>query len=264
MDKLITSFAGKMPFVLEDLAFMDHAYRTIINLIGKTFYQNDTVGYILTGCEVTDGTGEGNYNVSAGLVYFGGADNELFYFPGGSIAAANTDSIRIVQDIDYDANGNKVFGNGVSRQVYQTRRCKLATTGSPYVAPGTVYPVRLQDELQRILERADVTAWTQPSSLGSYYAHTSNNELKYRRRLGNLEIKGAATATTTSQLLATLFTLPSGYRPLNEYVNYINVSFTEDSQPVQLKISTAGVVSIYSSQNINGTPVYINLIIPIT
>lgn len=253
MDKLITTFAGKMPLVLEDIEFNDESYRKILNLTFKSFNVTGAVGFIVSGCEHS-GIG-GVVSVQKGVIYL---NEELYYFAGGTITA-DVNNVYLKAEITFDAAGNKTFGDGNPRQVYQLRRAVLTTTASQTVKLTGTGSYKLETLITALMAQGEPTGWVQPT-LGEEFNHVVNNALHYRRRFGYIEIKGAV-STDTHSSQSSLFTLPGGYRPAHEFVQRIVYNTAGDN--IIITIPTSGGINIGTPDIVGNKIIHINFNIPL-
>ena len=114
MNKFETDFIGKVPIFLDDLRFMDGIFRNIILRMAQGF------GVSRFGADYLFNELSQTYNVNPGVIII---EDELFYFPGGSIAGGNQD--RIAFGVLETKSGNRVTGNSVPIQCYTNRTAYL-------------------------------------------------------------------------------------------------------------------------------------------
>ena len=119
MDKLITNIDGKFPYVLDDIRFLDTAYRMGFEALAKavSFNRNS----ILWGCEVTN-IGGTDISVSDGAVMING---EILKFNQTNITVTAGNKPVIIKEEVFDSAGNKQFGDGTTHDTYKIIRGKL-------------------------------------------------------------------------------------------------------------------------------------------
>jgi len=121
MKKLIIPNGG-MPFEGDDLKYMQDAFIEGFRFLLKAF-SPDEDNFILQGVEITEDSGV--TTLSPGLVVL---SYEILEFPGASFPTSDINSKAIVLDVSYDAQGNEVFADNVSKDTYEVRKCKIATS----------------------------------------------------------------------------------------------------------------------------------------
>lgn len=244
MDKLITTYTGKMPFVQEDLNWLDQTFRDAINHLFKDFPAIMELNCIVSGCGYSEAGGV--VTVEPGWVLL---QNEMIYFAGDSITgtAANC---KITYEDSYDAAGAKVFANGVSHNVYFKRRGKLVLSTAQYYI--RVVGERLRDRIRAQM----VLPWITAALTGSGWTNVS---LKYRQVAGGVHISGSLTSNDDPDV--TVMTLPAAYRPLHQVSIALNTNDYANTNAV-LTIKTTGAVEINAYPSPQSQTFSINTIIP--
>jgi hypothetical protein len=211
MNKLITTNNGGFPLVLDDLRFLDEAYRDAFKHIIQGFIPDIDVNnsaLILKGCERTT-VGifpEIITTYNPGIVAING---EICVFDGliEGIGPVRSWSLKA----DLDPSGTKVFKNGDSNTVYQLRTAELIIDlGSPTPLNYSLSK-RLSTEIANTVKSFSTTWQLLPGSLmqGSF----AEGQVSFMRdALGFVHLRGIwhSTFLETNQLLGTL---PLGFRP---------------------------------------------------
>lgn len=162
MDRLIAHNGG-MPLELDDLVFIQKAFKGALKGILHEFARIKNGNIVLSGCEVT-GTAA-PYNVSKGFVMM---DYEIYYFPAQTSTSPN---VIVEPDISYDPAGNDVFFDGVSRDTYEIRRARVITTFTP---PAFVI-VSNENRLTYLMPLAMKDNWALTDFLGKKYTFQSSD-----------------------------------------------------------------------------------------
>ncbi len=113
MNELVTNIHGKFPYVLDDIRFLDAAYRSAILAISKGIASGEDI--ILSGLEVTD-NGNNSYTYSSGVVLLQG---ELLNVSGVTVNVPPEHVAFIVREESFDPAGLKVFGDGQLHNTYK-------------------------------------------------------------------------------------------------------------------------------------------------
>ena len=215
MNKLLTEINGKFPFVLNDIRFMDSAYRAGFESISKAISANQNV--VLWGVDVSiDGT---EVTVTEGDVVING---EILHVDASSIEVGAGMRAVIISEISYDPQGNKLFGDGTLHDTYEIRKAIITTVGiftppsSNCVELASSTYNRISDRdfastaeaLEGILKNKYISpyslhnhqSWVTPTFSGGF-----EGSLKIRKLTNGLfEIKGDATSPSASYTIATL------------------------------------------------------------
>lgn len=206
MNKFITTDVGGLPLVLNDLRFIDAAYRLGFYGLASAFGITPADSFVLSGCALTIGISGSDliYDNTAGYICLAGEIYAVDAQTGLTVTSGNSARWDVITS--NDAAGAKVFKDGTTYQTYQVRKAKLIssadTSKMPANAPSLITKIRTLTSY--------ATAWVAPT-IGADFTNVSGQEVAYRKNaIGNLEIRGNYTAVAVS---GTLFTLPSGYRP---------------------------------------------------
>ncbi len=114
MNELVTNIHGKFPYVLDDIRFLDAAYRMGFEALARATSFNRNC--ILYGCVVTPRSGLNEIYVSDGAVLIRG---EILYFSAKEIRVNPGYKAVIVRDESWDSKGRKVFGDGTVHNTYK-------------------------------------------------------------------------------------------------------------------------------------------------
>jgi hypothetical protein len=115
MDKFKTDFLGRMPIFLNDFRFMDGIYRNAFASVMKTLGADNIILY---GCGLTN-NGNGTYTVAAGAVV---VNSEIHLCLAHTFACTNINEAYFVVTETFDPEGNRLYGDNVSRDTYLLRR----------------------------------------------------------------------------------------------------------------------------------------------
>jgi hypothetical protein len=195
-----------MPFMLDDLRWMDDAYRAAFYGLASAFGITPADSFVLSGCALTIGIvgSDYQYDNTAGYICLAGEIFAVDAQTGLLITPGNTARWDVVTS--NDAAGAKVFADGTTYQTYQVRKARLIssadTSKMPAAAPTLISKIRSLTSY--------ATAWVMPT-LEAAYTNVSGQEVAYRKNtIGNLEIRGNFTASSAD---GKLFTLPVNFRP---------------------------------------------------
>jgi hypothetical protein len=219
------------------------------SIVGKDY--SASTPYALYGC---NNLGSGStYDIQAGIILWNGV---LYLCVGGYIPSLPSGSnVYLTKYTSYvtSAVADPVtFTDGVPRSVHQDTTMLVgynATAPSPTV--GFAY-----SDL--------VIIWEMPYiSVSSYGADVVSGTAKYKiNRDGLVSLSGNVTLDATTPTTTTLFTLPTGYRPINDLWLPIFAKSSTTSVIASLKIDTAGVVILQATSgtaaNFNSHLVYLN------
>lgn len=233
-----------MPFELDDLRWMDDAYRDAFYGLASAFGIDDHESFILSGCAVTI-TVNGNqdiYECSAGYIYYMG---EILKVNNHTVSIANNPSTKMVIfdiDISYDPDGNENFEVGGPFDTYEVRNGILKAVN--LVAPNPYMPYNAPTIHQVIVNKiiALGDSWKNVGSVGAQpFENNWNNSVghevvSYKKdAFGNVSIKGVAHNMSPTSVI---FRLPVGYRPA--FVRYFPC-YLIDSMVI-ITIETDGTV----------------------
>jgi len=137
MNRLDVSDVGGFPVVLDDLDFLQDAFKGAFEGIGAMAGANLLAadGFIISGCEKTSPGGV--TNIAAGFIYLKG---EVFKVDA-HVTVVPTETEHWVELETDDAAGNKVFQDTVSHQTYKVRKAHVL---SDVIPPGDFMPVLAQ------------------------------------------------------------------------------------------------------------------------
>lgn len=97
------------------------------------------------------------------------------------------------------------------------------------------------------------TAWTAVTFAGTWANQGVKQAVQYRKVGDRVSIRGQVKATDTMAANATIFTLPSGFRPPVALSTLVGSTITAGPLGVLLTVSAAGVVSIDSAVIVDDT-----------
>ncbi|MCF6185530.1 MAG: hypothetical protein L3J56_13090 [Bacteroidales bacterium] len=195
MNKLKTDIDGKFPYVLDDIRFLDTAYRMGFDALAKavSFNRNS----ILWGCQVTK-IGGNNIDVADGAVMING---EILRFEQTQIDVTAGNKAVIIRDETFDTAGYKLFGDGTAHDTYQIIKGKLVLV--PEANIGDFVDILTSP---RISEISDFDGLIYKSLL------TNSDNLNDINKTGLYIIKGASVPVNFPQI--------SGVAPVSAYSNY--------------------------------------------
>jgi hypothetical protein len=121
MNRLITENTGKMPFYLNDIRFLDAAYRSGFEALVKAFFPD----CILSGCNVTT-VPDISITIAEGYVAIAG---EIFYHPTETIAWIDDYQNNAAFVITETATEIRIFGDGTPHPVYLNRIVRVQNLG---------------------------------------------------------------------------------------------------------------------------------------
>ena len=159
MNRLLTPNGG-MPLQLDDLRFLQDAYREGFKGLLHEFAKAQNGNIILSGCEVTDNGA--TRSLSEGFIML---DFEVLYVPpvAGIVLAANT--IVLGLDVSYDPAGLDIFFDNASRDTYEVRRAKVETGAPPVLSVAVSNLNRLSYIMPQVMKDSLVL----PDSVGIKY-----------------------------------------------------------------------------------------------
>jgi hypothetical protein len=239
MNKLITTGTGGFPLVLEDVRFLDDAYRSAFSYVFKSFMRNEdtnNIALILYGCEKsTSGTFPDMTNTySPGVVVLAG---EPLYFEG--LTTVFDIQRKFVLHTEFSSEGSKIFKNGNTVDTYQLRTAKLlpVITDDPFKYADAK---RLNNQILSFVIEKNTTFSILPDSLmqGSF----PEGQVRFMRdALGFVHFRGIwhSTFLENDQLLGTL---PAGFRPQVEMNYRLDAASTTISGNCLIRIQTNGQI----------------------
>jgi len=272
-----TDINGKLPFVLDDLRFMDNIYRKSFEALMNGLNPN----CIIYGCNYT--TTQGTVVIDAGAVVING---EICLVKAHTVNAMEVKKIRFELKESVNSAGNKLFGDGTIHETYLIREAEgvVFTTPLPNdVLLGThslleqiakwteseegfatsvvvsdsnkLSAINIESAFNKsfatksqILQGDSVNTVVSPKRLqehGNWMFPTCTGNwttgsppLKYRKTTDNhLEIVGIVFGDEGGSSL--IFTLPTEYRPQNN-IKQVGMA---DNKFVILTINTNGFVT---------------------
>jgi hypothetical protein len=217
MNRLLTPNGG-MPFELDDLNFMQDAYKEGISALLSQFTTMSPHGLpathiILSGCEVTPGAT--HFSVSAGYVMI---NNEPLYAPAvASVPNANLNNMFYRLHTYNDPAGNDLFEDGILRDTYEVRRAELVYLGS-----GVAYPIiQLNNPILRLktlITHSEVYSYRDTAAEGTldngWTAVTfigTSEPLLVTKQFGRVQVRGQVTGGAIAGDV--VFTLSPEFRP---------------------------------------------------
>lgn len=175
-----------MPFEGDDLTYMTDGMVEAIEAAVLPFLRD---GHIILSGILDTLENDGTTTLSSGWVVI---DNEIMQFDGGSISGGDLTQYRLQRKVTYDAAGNQVFADNISRDTYEIVKASIefAAEGGIKVSELYNYRLDLKPELKYTLVEDD------------------DNKL-YARKIGNhIHIEGLLRAPYT-----TPYVLPDEFRP---------------------------------------------------
>lgn len=256
MNKFKTDNNGGLPFVLDDLRWMQDNFIDAFNNILKEFAIDTNSNFIISGCIASMNNG---LSITAGYIYLNGevvkVDAQL------NVSSFNpVDYWALSKITTYDPAGLKEFNNGNSYDTYQKNRGVIAGyTGTCPANLLQIYPVisnRLSDKvLLALMMKADTEWITVGGEISGYHDSWSamqGMEVKFRKDMnGRITIYGRCSSDDPAQH-PNIFLLPAGYRPAQELMFYTMTLKTPLVDSL-VKIDTDGYVSFVDGELLNTT-----------
>jgi hypothetical protein len=256
MKKLLTnSISTTVGFPIKSgtLDFLQTASSEMLIALARSIVGKDysaSTPYALYGC---NNTGSGtSYQIQEGIVLL---DGILYFTPNGYFTLPSGSDVYLVKGTGYVTSSVAdpvLFTDGVSRNVHQDISMSIQYTPT---APSPTVGFAYSDL---------VIIWEMPYiSVSSYGADVVSGTAKYKiNRDGLVSLSGNVTLDATTPTTTTLFTLPVGYRPINDLWLPIFAKSSTTSVIASLKIDTAGVVILQATSgtaaNFNSHLVYLN------
>lgn len=220
MNKLITTNNGGFPFHLDDVRFLDDAYRDSINAILSQHSDGSAASsFIVSGIAISiSGT---VITASAGWIYISG---ELLYFPGGTLDHGSF--LNIYFGLEVVDGESRVFEDGSSNNVHQTRQAKMYAQAVPSsgwyeVAANNLSNIRrlnnlVAQSLEAEQEGLRVVGTSGQPAYGGTASSTGSGAIQplcfHKDSFGHVHVQGYFRNTGQWSVI---FTLPVGYRPSN-------------------------------------------------
>ena len=219
------------------------------SIVGKDY--SASTPYALYGC---NNLGSGStYDIQEGIILWNGV---LYLFGGGYIPSLPAGStVYLIKYTSYAISSVAdpvIFTDGVSRNVHQdTYMLVNYNTVAPSPTLGFDY-----SSLVLIWEMEYI-------SVSSYGADVVSGTAKYKINRDELvSLSGNVTLDASTPTTTTLFTLPVGYRPINDLWLPIFAKSSTVTVIASLKIDTAGIVTLQALSgtvaNFNSFVVYLN------
>lgn len=215
MNKIDFSNTGGFPLVVDDLDFMQVAWRNFGQLLSGVGNPQWTLsnGLILSGCQVTANA------VTSGWVLL---DNELLKLDATTFPSLST--AFIVLDESTDPAGTKVFADGSIHDVYLARKARVWSTPTPPMQPY----IKLDNPCARIesaLTQKDITspfdvsfsldsAWTASTPVPAGVA-----PLLITKQFGRVQFRGAVRGAMPAGSL--IGNLGVGFRPIAQGLMFL-------------------------------------------
>lgn len=197
------------------------------SLIGADY--DVTKAYILYGCEDSNASAT-VFDMSAGLVLWGG---ELYITPAQSITVSAGQTIRFYPTPSYTTSAAAdpvTFTDGTTHNIHLNQ-------GGVWVGSATGATATLLDNMLKLFNPIKVT-------VSSFGTNVSSASIIYRKnRSGMVTIQGSATFNGSAGTPETVFTLPTGYRPIG--ASQVICTIINNTTLGYITISTAGVVQCF-------------------
>ncbi len=259
MNKLQTTSNGGFPILLDDLRWTDDAYREAF-AGAMASYGIDTyaASFILAGCVITGST---THTCASGWICLKG---EILRVDAHVLPALVAGQIYYWAVVETnDPAGSKIFRNNSTIDTYKVRRAKIigGTAPSDYLGTDITSPTpRLSDKIFNNLDalrkfaRITQEAWHAVGSSGEpAFAGSIVNASTYgpacsffKDEFNNVHIRGAASGISFGPT-ASIWTLPSAYRPTNILMFFVPVfdSVTTNWNTVLINILPTGAIITY-------------------
>jgi hypothetical protein len=242
---LTTNAADGQPFLSPtSLDMLQDAYKTgfadlVKSIIGSTY--SALVPYVLWGCEVTSAPA-----ITAGALFFNGEVITVAAWAPGVACFASVPGLNIVES--YAASDPVTYESGSSYNTHQIRTAvaSCGTSGTFSIGDFTDL-VWLRSELEDIAVNDPVT-----------WAATVGDEPKCVRDNGRVQLSGGFTVIL-GPAGANFGLLPVGFRPYKNMVFAMAKVQAATYSTIQVKISTAGVISVANTADIPSATSYIAL-----
>jgi len=242
MNKLQTNYNGKMPFELDDLRWMDDAYREAFYALLSAFGIAPEDSFKLSGCVVTV---NGNvYTTTAGYISLNG---EILKVNAHSITKSLLHSVYWVLDVAYDIAGNEIFEDGNSHDTYEVRTAKLATGITQLPINVMMYNADyLSDKIASIIPLEEnwhyIGGANEPVFENLWTNSPQERPLRFKKDINNyVHIEGVAIDGTMG---FGIFTLPVGYRPSVSLDFIVKSSDSSGFVVGVVRIFNTGLISI--------------------
>lgn len=257
MNKLKTTDNGGMPLVLDDIRWIDEAYREAWFGFLSAFGIDPSTSFKISGCNISV-SNQVAYT-TAGYISFCGEILKVDAHSYDFSANPNDPVVWMVEET-YDAAGNKQFFDASSHDTYQIRRGRLTTEyaqdSMDCNAPWLSQLLAPSEEAWHYIGTNGEPAFESPwANFGFGYQN-----LRYKKDLHYyLMIDGAINGGVTGSII---FTLPSGYRPSTvRIVGVVGIgAITGGAGAALIKINTTGqVIIMFLAGWAGAAEVYLNI-----
>lgn len=243
MRRLVTPNGG-MPLELDDLNWIQDAYKEAISGIWKTYVDALSGNCILSGCVPTL-VAPSTYDITAGFVLL---NNEVRYYPGQTGVSVPTPSQRFfVEDDYYDPAGSDVFEDTVTRDTYQVRNAKLQNFVTPPVVPAVRAILQEGFRIEDLVCKKDFIPEYEGglSYLNSFTPQTTGgvlptaNEVLIERAFNRVTFRGQIGGGTIPNQM---FAIAARFRPSVQGMNFL-VPYGNDGVAL-IEVLSTGAVSV--------------------
>jgi len=258
MNQLRTNTNGGFPFVLDDLRWMDSAYRDTFTSIFS--YLKDAglgsgvpqTSFIISGCEIVHNAP--NYDIAAGYIVRVG---EIFKVEAHSISDSLPNTYQWKAVLGYDGSGTKTLQGGGTYDAYEIRMAEVlnqALVPSTYYMPmdAVRLPYALAAEMVARIG-AQLGAFSNLSLNGSWTDESTGTYgvARYRQELGRIHTRGRIkiTSSLTAGSAYLMFTYPVGKRPGKQIECGFVVYDGTDHKLGTVIVNTAGAASFIPQDN---------------
>lgn len=254
--RIVKSDAGVgFPLRMDDLRYMTQGLTEALAATTAALGQlpSENHGILLRGTLNISGN---TAHISDALIYF---NNEIFFIPQQSVVAVNPAYPGWAFSVQETVEATRTFKDGISRPVHVNRVMSMFSfSGLEEPPSGTLNRQNLIN-LQNVYVLRSVTGWA-TVTLGAGSAHVAGNSVSWRiNSLGNLEVRGAFTTSTSAT--TTLFTLPVGSRPpRNMRVTLFGTTgmYELPENPMHVTFNASGSVEISNYSGISDGPYAFN------
>lgn len=209
MKRLKTDEGIGFPIRMDDLQFLTDGTEEAITALCEQLclFPDNTYGLLLKGSYDIHGSGPYYATITNAIIYFNG---KIYYVDEQTVEAIYSDyKLSYLEPESYNFN-QRFFKDGSYRNVYTIPKLILKTNA---FAPDGCLSFNKIKRLSSIWVNQKKTAWQQ-ITIGNGWQVDPNNPIRYRLNdIGNLEIIGRF-KVVGENASSTLFTLPSGFRPL--------------------------------------------------
>ena len=241
MNKLETSFTGRMPVFLEDLNWIQESYRQAFYGLMAAWGISPNMSYIISGVNIQDNGSD--YSWDDGFIALNG---EILKVEADSFTKVSPVANYVyawILDVSSDATGTKVFYDSSTHSCYTIRNAVLAYIDG---TSGDYLPAEAETIHHKIAEYIGYTEsnWKSVLFESPWENHPSRNVAVKKDLFGQIRIQGTAIidgGTGTGLII----TLPAGYRPSFE----MEYSVVTDLGVKSILISPNGQITTSDSIN---------------